>query len=175
MVLPRLRQIAATQTTRDLMPSVADEPEAWRLSTLLPCRAGSAVIRDLRAWHGGTPNVSSEARAMPNVEFCAPWFEPSPGEPRGGFRASMPRGVYEALPPRAQFRCARIVADDDVDTGLVDELRTPYIFIRRPPPAPLPPRAPKTDPGLWARLRRILGCASRDSGPGDPRCTGVLV
>ena len=63
----------------------------------------------------------------------------------------MPRELYETLPPRAQFRCARIVGD--VDARLVDELRTPYIFA--PPPAP--PRARR---GFVAR---VLGCARRDA------------
>jgi hypothetical protein len=27
-----------------------------------------------RCWHGGTPNLSREVRAMPNVEYMAPWF-----------------------------------------------------------------------------------------------------
>ena len=94
---------------------------------------------------------------MPNVEYCAPWFEPG-----GGFRASVPRGVYEAMAPRAQFRCARVAADGDVDAGLVDELRTPYIFGARAPP-PDPPAAvaaagPPTG-GFLARLGRVLGCA----------------
>lgn len=142
-----LRQIPATSTTRDPIPSLADEPDAWKRSTLLPCRAGWAVVRDLRAWHGGTPNLSQGTRAVPNVEYCAPWLEP-------GFRASVPRELYETLPPRAQFRCARIVGD--VDARLVDELRTPYIFGRRAPP-PAPPRARR---GFVAR---VLGCARRDA------------
>jgi len=36
--------------------------------------AGSIMIRDTRAWHGGTPNVSDAVRAIPNLEFYAPWF-----------------------------------------------------------------------------------------------------
>jgi hypothetical protein len=31
--------------------------------------ARAGVSRDPRAWHGGTPNVSREIRAMPNVEY----------------------------------------------------------------------------------------------------------
>jgi hypothetical protein len=32
------------------------------------------MIRDVRAWHGGTPNLSDHTRAIPNLEFYAPWF-----------------------------------------------------------------------------------------------------
>jgi hypothetical protein len=28
----------------------------------------------VRAWHGGTPNLSDQVRAIPNIEFYAPWF-----------------------------------------------------------------------------------------------------
>ena len=45
-----------------------------RLSTVCPAPAGSIMIRDVRAWHGGTPNVSDAARSIPNLEFYAPWF-----------------------------------------------------------------------------------------------------
>ena len=45
-----------------------------RLSTVCPAPAGSIMIRDTRAWHGGTPNVSDETRSIPNLEFYAPWF-----------------------------------------------------------------------------------------------------
>jgi len=45
-----------------------------RLSTVCPLPAGSAIIRDARCWHGGTPNLSRAVRAMPNIEYMAPWF-----------------------------------------------------------------------------------------------------
>jgi len=32
------------------------------------------MVRDVRAWHGGTPNISQAARSIPNLEFYAPWF-----------------------------------------------------------------------------------------------------
>ena len=36
-----------------------------RLSTVQPIRAGGVIIRDLRAYHGGTPNLSENVRAIP--------------------------------------------------------------------------------------------------------------
>jgi len=56
------------------MPTLAEEPEWMRLSTVCPAPAGAVQIRDVRAWHGGTPNLSDHMRAIPNVEFYAPWF-----------------------------------------------------------------------------------------------------
>ena len=43
-----LRIIPRTAQSRAFQPTLTDEPEAWRPSTLLPCVAGSAIIRDLR-------------------------------------------------------------------------------------------------------------------------------
>ncbi len=69
-----IRQIPGTHRSRAPIPKLADEPEWMRLSTICPLPAGSAIFRDARCWHGGTPNLSREVRAMPNVEYFAPWF-----------------------------------------------------------------------------------------------------
>jgi ectoine hydroxylase-related dioxygenase (phytanoyl-CoA dioxygenase family) len=68
------RQIPCTQKSRVHIPRLKDEPEWMRLSTVCPVPAGSIMIRDVRAWHGGTPNVSEATRSIPNLEFYAPWF-----------------------------------------------------------------------------------------------------
>lgn len=68
------RQIPGTQHARAAPPTLAEEPEWMRLSTVCPAPAGAVQIRDVRAWHGGTPNLSEHVRAIPNVEFYAPWF-----------------------------------------------------------------------------------------------------
>jgi Phytanoyl-CoA dioxygenase (PhyH) len=68
------RQIPGSQHSRAPIPTLAEEPEWMRLSTVCPAPAGAVQIRDVRAWHGGTPNVSDELRAIPNLEFYAPWF-----------------------------------------------------------------------------------------------------
>lgn len=68
------RQIPGTQNSRARIPGLDEEPEWMRLSTVCPVPAGSIMIRDTRAWHGGTPNVSDQTRSIPNLEFYAPWF-----------------------------------------------------------------------------------------------------
>lgn len=68
------RQIPGTQHSREPIPGLDEEPEWMRLSTVCPLPAGSIMVRDVRAWHGGTPNVSDEVRSIPNLEFYAPWF-----------------------------------------------------------------------------------------------------
>lgn len=98
------RQIPGTQHARDPIPSLEEEPEWMKLSTVCPAPAGSVLIRDVRAWHGGTPNLSDHVRAIPNVEFFAPWYRER--APR-----SMPREMYETLTPHGQDLARYIVAD----------------------------------------------------------------
>ncbi len=107
------RQIPGTQYARAPLPKLAEEPEWMRLSTVCPVPAGSVQIRDVRAWHGGTPNLSDKARAIPNLEFYAPWF-----------REPMIPGIakvdHRRLSDFAQHLTRYAVADSS------DELRTGY-------------------------------------------------
>lgn len=100
-----IRQIPGTHGLAQKPPSLAEEPEWMRLSTLVGAPAGSAVFRDNRAWHGATPNLGREVRAMPNVEFLAPWLEGPP------LPKTMPHAVWEGLSERAR-RIAREVKAD---------------------------------------------------------------
>ena len=89
-----------------------------RLSTVAPAPAGSIMLRDVRAWHGGTPNLSSATRSIPNLEFYAPWF-----------REPMVPGIsyqdYKKLSARSQQLARYCVADssDELITGTT--LRAP--------------------------------------------------
>ena len=102
------RQIPGTQHSRAPIPRRSEEPEWMRLSTVCPAPAGAVQIRDVRAWHGGTPNLSDEVRAIPNVEYYAPWF-----------REPMVPGITRAdqlqLSEHAQ-RMTRFVVADSADT-----------------------------------------------------------
>lgn len=68
------RQIPGTQHSREPIPTLEQEPEWMRLSTVCPAPAGAVQLRDVRAWHGGTPNISNDVRSIPNIELYAPWF-----------------------------------------------------------------------------------------------------
>ena len=46
------RQIPGTQHARTPIPTLAEEPEWMRLSTVCPAPAGAIMVRDVRAWHG---------------------------------------------------------------------------------------------------------------------------
>ena len=111
------RQIPGTQHSQEPIPDLDGEPEWMKLSAVCPAPAGSVLIRDVRAWHGGTPNLSNEVRAIPNAEFYAPWFH----EP---MRRSMPREIYDTLSDHAKKVCRFIVADsaEEVVTGYRDDL-----------------------------------------------------
>ncbi len=102
-----IRQIPGTHRSRAPIPTLADEPEWMRLSTVCPLPAGSAIIRDARCWHGGTPNLSNEVRAMPNVEFMAPWFRSE------ALIRSMSFDRWRQLSPHAQRLSRYIVCDRD--------------------------------------------------------------
>ena len=111
------RQIPATQHSRQPIPSLTEEPEWMRLSTVWPAPAGSALIRDVRAWHGGTPNLTDSARAIPNAEFFAPWFlEP--------VKRSLPRDLYDGLSDHGQHICRQVVVPpgEEPDTRILENL-----------------------------------------------------
>ena len=111
------RQIPGTQYMKDPIPNLDSEPEWMKLSAVCPAPAGSVLIRDVRAWHGGTPNLSDEVRALPNAEYYAPWFH----EP---MRRSMPYAIYETLSEHAKDVCRFIVADSkaEVESGYRDDI-----------------------------------------------------
>ncbi len=98
------RQIPGTQNSRARIPTLAEEPEWMRLSTVCPAPAGAAMFRDVRAWHGGTPNVSDRMRAIPNLELYAPWY-----------REPMVPGIsyqdHQQLSPRARYLSRACVLD----------------------------------------------------------------
>ncbi len=100
-----IRQIPGTQRSRAPIPNLIDEPEWMKLSTVCPAPAGTAIFRDIRAWHGGTPNLSRDIRAMPNVEYYAPWFRSE------GIMRCMPYEQWEKLSDHGQ-RISRLVVCD---------------------------------------------------------------
>ena len=103
-----IRQIPGTQALVGSPPTPADEPEWMRLSTLVGAPAGAGVIRDNRAWHGATPNLSREIRAMPNVEYHGPWLDES------RYWKSMPHEIWKTLSPHAQELCKHIKTEPGV-------------------------------------------------------------
>ena len=112
------RQIPGTQQSRARIPGLADEPEWMRLSTVCPAPAGAVMIRDVRAWHGGTPNISDAVRAIPNLEFYAPWF-------REPIVPGISHGDYKKLSDHAQRLVRHCVADSSETLITGPTLRAP--------------------------------------------------
>lgn len=107
-----IRQIPATQRSKDPIPTLADETLWMKHSTLCPVPAGSALIRDNRTWHGGTPNLSREVRSLPNIEYIAPWFRSEIIE------RTMPYEVWRKLSSHGQRICRFVtVGPDEVVLG----------------------------------------------------------
>jgi ectoine hydroxylase-related dioxygenase (phytanoyl-CoA dioxygenase family) len=104
-----IRQIPGSQTWRQPIPNLRDEPGWMKLSTVCPLPAGAAIFRDLRNWHGGTPNVSREVRAIPNIEYFAPWFRTET------LVRSMPYEQWKRLSPHGQ-RISRYVMCNQGET-----------------------------------------------------------
>lgn len=103
-----IRQIPGTQTATQTPPVLADEPEWMRLSTLVGAPAGAGIIRDTRAWHGATPNLSMEVRALPSVEYSAGWRDHT------GFLKAMPHEVWASLSPHGRQICRFIKQEPGV-------------------------------------------------------------
>jgi hypothetical protein len=112
------RQIPGTQHSRVRIPKLDEEPEWMRLSTVCPAPAGAIMIRDVRAWHGGTPNISDAMRSIPNLEFYAPWFR-EPIVPGISYQD------YKRLSERAQTLVRHCVADSSEPLVTGATLRAP--------------------------------------------------
>ena len=67
------RFIRGTHRSRHPIPSLEDEP-AYMQHSIACAPARSALIRDVRCWHGGTANTSEDVRIMTSVGYYAPCF-----------------------------------------------------------------------------------------------------
>ena len=99
------RFVRGTHRSRQPIPGLADEP-AWMQQSIACAPARSALIRDVRCWHGGTANTSQDVRIMTSVGYYAPWFH----RPRSD--EAIPRAVYDSLSERSKTLCRNLVALD---------------------------------------------------------------
>ncbi|CAE6971255.1 OLA1, partial [Symbiodinium sp. CCMP2456] len=126
-VIPGRKVIHGQQ---DIPPKFRQEPDRYLQSKLFPLPKGAAILRDLRLWHGGTPNSSEETCFLPSVEvFSAKYasfiFEKS--EEKGWHwnlpsktRRCLPDSLFLQLPPAVRERCQEIRAASPVPTGFRD-------------------------------------------------------
>ncbi len=97
-----IRIVPGTQRSRQPIPKPSIEP-LWMKKSVLCAPASTAIIRDIRCWHGATANRSDEIRPMMDVFYVAPWFR-YPGTER-----TFPRRAYARLSPTARALCRCIV------------------------------------------------------------------
>lgn len=100
-----IRFVPGTQRSRGPLPTLEQEP-LWMQEGLLCAPAGSAVIRDVRCWHGGTENNATQPRPMTSVGYYAPWFRAREAE-------VLPQALYDTLSPRAKHLCRFLVKGED--------------------------------------------------------------
>jgi hypothetical protein len=66
------------------------------------------MIRDNRAWHGGTPNLGQYVRAIPHP---GGFRLPQAHQLRGGGRRDLPYKVWEKMSEHGKHVCRDIVAE----------------------------------------------------------------
>jgi len=98
-----IRFIPCTHRSRGAPPSLEDEPE-WMQNNHTCAPAGTAIIRDVRCWHGGTANHSDQPRVMTSIGYFAPWYNRNEVTIE-----KMPMSIYSGLSERAQHLSRRIV------------------------------------------------------------------
>ncbi len=97
-----IRFVPGTQRTRLRPPPLEEEPAHWKRS--IACApAGTALVRDVRCWHGGTANNSDELRIMTSAGYFAPWFR------RPERETPLPLARYRELSARGQELCRELV------------------------------------------------------------------
>ncbi|CAK9037195.1 unnamed protein product [Durusdinium trenchii] len=105
-----MRVVPGSHRWPERPPHLLEEPDWMQFNTLCPLPAGAAIFRDNRCWHGGTPNLSENFRALPNVEFFPPKANPSLGWLD---RYTMPWDVWQRLSPLGQYVSRHVVAPPD--------------------------------------------------------------
>lgn len=91
----------------------------------LICPAGTAIIMDMRVWHGGTANKSSAARPMLSVHYAGPDYSEDVLKDGGSIpffgtcywsyhRGSLDQRGLESLPATGRELCKHLVADETV-------------------------------------------------------------
>uniref|UniRef100_A0A7S1W5J0 Uncharacterized protein n=1 Tax=Alexandrium catenella TaxID=2925 RepID=A0A7S1W5J0_ALECA len=93
---------------RDASAAPSPEPGEWRRSRLCPLPLGTAIVRDVRTIHGGTPNYTAETRFLPSIEFASAAFRATNRSDKFPPPRCLPHKLYERLPPEVQEVCEEL-------------------------------------------------------------------
>ncbi|CAJ1447448.1 unnamed protein product [Effrenium voratum] len=105
---------------------------------LCPLSPGDVILRDMRLWHGGSPNLGREPRFLPSAEFLSMWYADAARRARTDHftpRPVLPLALWLRMPPAARQICRRILAAPAaVNASLREEvvLMLPYVAEERP-------------------------------------------
>lgn len=116
-----IRQVPHTQGSAGRIPLQSEEPMWMRTSTLVGARAGAGMIRDNRGWHGATPNLGRQVRALPDVEYGAPWVD------KERISRTMPHEIWKTLSPHGQAIARWVKAEPGIwpaGAGVMHPLET---------------------------------------------------
>merc|ERR1712226_1241837 len=99
---------------------------------MCPLEVGDVLLRDMRLWHGGTPNLGNSTRLFPSAEFLSPWYADLTQGTDDHFapRPSLPFEHWWRMSPRARKFAKRILSvPGSVDSGLKSSfvLLLPYV------------------------------------------------
>lgn len=101
----------------EIAPDLGHEFERrrqWLGHKIFPLEAGDVLIRDSRVWHGGCPNLSSEARYLPAVEASSKGMvEFFAGRGKEYPKPSLPGEHFKLLSQRAQKLCSGLAVQED--------------------------------------------------------------
>ncbi|OLQ00828.1 hypothetical protein AK812_SmicGene16473 [Symbiodinium microadriaticum] len=100
-------------------PPPSQEPPTVRAF----CPAGSAIIMDMRVWHGGTANLSAMARPMLSVHYAGPDYSEDVLKDGGSIpsfgtcywcyhRGAVSAADIEQLSPRGRLLCQHLVVPE---------------------------------------------------------------
>lgn len=95
-----------------------------------PLEKGDVILRDLRLWHAGSPNMDQKVRHLPNSEYLAPWYADKT-EGTGDHlapRKSIPHEIWLQLSPYTQRMSSRAHAEEPLELGWNKEIILPQQY-----------------------------------------------
>merc|ERR1712066_738698 len=69
-----MRILEGTHHATSLPPRWDEEPPEALVAAIAPLPPGCALIRDVRTWHSGTPNLGPRTRYLPSCEYTPPEY-----------------------------------------------------------------------------------------------------
>lgn len=125
-----VRVLPGSQYIEHSPPILSKEPEMVKGSLLCPLPRGSVVLRDLRLWHGGTPNSLNRTRYLPGSEFVSSAWAArkcGSGDHYDPCRPVLPKELHETLGPTGWSASSRLVDT----TGAVEQLNASGSWLLR--------------------------------------------